>query len=87
VEISISLYDVVDNKLAFSWNTAQFGEFLIGEGGQSVGEEINNQYLPAKDEVLIVDADNHSIKAPEGYNLVVCNYGEIGTSTLYFEVN
>jgi hypothetical protein len=87
VEISITFYDVVDNKLAFSWNTAKFDGFLIGDGGQSVGEEFNDQYLPARDEILIVDVDSRSIKKPDNYKTVVCNYGEIGTSTIYFEIN
>jgi hypothetical protein len=55
----------------------------------SVGKSINtvDYSLPAKDEILIIDRETKNILAPNGYNNLVCNRGEVGIAHLYFLVN
>lgn len=87
IEMAISLYDIKDNKIAFSWNTPSFNGFSIGESFMDVGtywEE--NGYQPPKNEILTINVDTKTIVMPRGYNTIVANYGEIGTSKVYFEV-
>lgn len=82
VEISISIYDKVDNQVVFSWNTAKFTGLTIGNSMESVGFE-----FPPKDEILVIDRDTKAITAPVGYNNIICNYGEVGVTEIYFLVN
>lgn len=87
IEIAISLYDIKDNRIAFSWNTPSFSGFSIGESFMEVGtywEE--NGYQPPKNEILTINVDTKTIIMPRGYNTIVANYGDIGTSKVYFEV-
>lgn len=88
LEIAISIYDVdKEGVVFFAWNTPPYKEFSIGEGFIKVADEIENNDLPAKDEILIVDVDNRNIVAPVGYNTIACSYGDIGMSKLFFEIN
>lgn len=82
IEISISIYDKIDNQVIFSWNTAKFTSLTIGNSMESVGFE-----FPPKDEILVIDRDTKSIIAPMGYNNTICNYGEVGVAEVYFLVN
>ena len=93
VEIGISISDVViDNnkeKVIFSWNTPSFSKFVVKESFNQSADvyDPNNVTLPARNEILVVDADNRSIIAPSEWNPTVCCYGDIGVSKLFFEVN
>lgn len=87
LEIGISLYDIKDNVIVFSWNTATFQGFSIGESFTDVGQIWDSGKLPAKNEILNVDIESRSIVAPVGYKNIVCNYGDIGTSKIFFQVN
>lgn len=87
LEIAISLYDIVNNIIVFSWNTAECDAFSIGEGFNKVSDILTDGFLPAKEEILNIDIENKTIIAPEGYNFIVCNYGEIGVSKVFFEIN
>jgi hypothetical protein len=49
---------------------------------ESVGFE-----FPPKDEILVIDRDTKAITAPVGYNNIICNYGEVGVTEIYFLVN
>ena len=86
LEISITICDLVDGKIAFSWNTPIFSGFLVGSSQAEVGGRATVfTHYPAKDEVLFIDEDTRSIVAPKGYNPVIANYGDIGTSYVYFQ--
>ena len=87
LEIAISIYDNSDSTVAFSWNTAVYKGFSIGETFSEVGTLLDKDVLPAKNEILIIDIDTRQILRPNGYNTVVCNFGEIGVSNLYFQIN
>ncbi len=90
LEISISFYDFVDGKIAFSWNTPPFRGLTIGESFTEVGEDIQTDepneaiYIPAADEILFVNEETRLIVAPAGYNNSIGNYGDRGTSFVYF---
>ena len=87
VEISISIYDIKDNVVAFSWNTPSFKGFTIGESFSEVGSIWQNGNMPAKNEILNIDIDSRSIVAPVGFNPMICNYGDVGTTQVYFLIN
>lgn len=89
IEIAITIYDIVeaDQLIGFSWNTPSYKGFSISEGFNNVGEDWTDSYLPPKNEILNIDIDTRQIILPTGYNTVVCNFGEIGMSTLYFQIN
>jgi hypothetical protein len=82
IEIYISFYDIAEGHLAFAWNTASYSGLSIGKTMSSVGS-----YLPARDEILLIDEETHNIIAPAGYNNIVGNFGEAGVSNIYFLVN
>ncbi len=87
IEMAISLYDIKDGQVAFSWNTPPFSGFQIGESFTDVGIHWDeNGYQPPKNEILTVNVDTKTIVMPRGYNTTVANYGDIGTSNVYFEV-
>lgn len=88
VEIAISLYDFDNNeKIAFAWNTPSYKGFSIGEGFIKVADVMENDEIPSKDEILIVDTEARNIIAPVGYNTIVCSYGDIGIAKVFFEIN
>lgn len=82
IEIYISFYDKSGEHLAFAWNTAPYSGLSIGKTMSSVGS-----YLPARDEILLIDEETRNIIAPAGYNNIVGNFGEAGVSNIYFLVN
>lgn len=87
LEIAISIYDFSTNgKLAFSWNTPTYTGFTIGNSFTHVGIESQEEELPAKNEILNIDIESRYIIVPSGYNTTICNFGDIGTSKLYFTV-
>jgi hypothetical protein len=87
LEISISLYDISDGKIAFSWNTPTFTGFSVGSAFTAIGEvNLSEIYVPAADEILFINDESRQIVTPVGYNNVFCNYGDMGTSTIYFRV-
>jgi hypothetical protein len=87
VEIKITLYDLIDGKVAFSWNTPIFSQFTVGDTFTKVGERITQSNLPkvAKDDILFIDEESRAIVAPKNYNYIVGNYGDVGTSFVYFQ--
>lgn len=87
LEVAISLYDIKDNKIAFSWNTASYKGFQIADSFIHVGQNLNGQNLPARDEILTVNVDTRQIVAPQGYKTTIANYGDIGVSKVYFAIN
>ena len=82
IEIYISFYDKSDEHIAFAWNTASYSDLSVGQTMSSVGS-----YLPARDEILVLDEETRNIIAPTGYNNIVGNFGEAGVSNIYFLVN
>ena len=83
LEISISIYDKnQEGKVVFSWNTTKYSGLTIGGSLETVGFD-----FPAKDEILFIDKDTKNISSPPGYNNVVCNYGDIGMSEIYFLID
>lgn len=88
VEIAISLYDFDNSgKIAFAWNTPPYKVFSIGEGFIKVADVLENDSIPSKDEILIVDTESRNIIAPVGYNYIMCSYGDIGIAKIFFEAN
>lgn len=87
IEIAISIYDIIDDKLAFSWNTATFNGFKIAESFTHIGTDLDTIKLPAKDEILNIEVATRNIVAPKGYNFTFCNYGDIGISTIYLSAD
>jgi hypothetical protein len=87
LEIAISIYDIKGSRIAFSWNTPSFNGFSIGDSFMEVGTYLEeSEYQPPKNEILTVNVDTKTIVMPRGYNTIVANYGDIGTSNIYFEV-
>ncbi len=88
IEFSISLYDIVDGKLAFAWNTPTFSGLSVGASMREVGyknsDDIKARLTPARNEILTIDLERRNIVAPQGYNYIIANYGEVGTSTVHF---
>ena len=94
VEVSFSLYDVADGEnadevlIAFSWNTPTFSGFSVGEGFGDVGDIWEQGgWLPAKNEILNVNVDNRTIVEPPKFNTIVANYGDVGTSKVFFTID
>jgi hypothetical protein len=87
LEISLSFYDISDRVIAFSWNTPVLSSLTVGSAFSDVGE-INEEdfYLPAENEILLIDEESRQIVAPSNYNNVFCNYGDEGISTIYFRI-
>lgn len=81
LEISISLYDKKDGKIAFSWNTPTSTVFSVGSGFEEVPLDLT---LPAENEILLI-CENKQIVAPKGYNNHIANFGDAGTSKVYFQ--
>lgn len=84
IEISIAYYDknATTKAIIYSWNTSSYTNLSIGRSMDSVGFQ-----FPAKNEILVINKETRAILAPSGYNNTVCNYGDIGVSTLYFLVD
>lgn len=90
LSFSISIFDVVNGKIAFSWNTPSYAGLSVGRTLESVGYNIaegGNEYIPPRDEVLIINTDTRAIVAPTDYNSTFCNYGDVDSSIVYFRVN
>lgn len=80
IQITISFYDKDSSgKVAFQWNTASFSGLSVAATDQGVGF-----FEPAENEVLFISEETRRIIAPQGYNNVVGNYGDIGVSNVYF---
>ena len=90
LEISISIFDLIDGKLAYSWNTSSLKVLKVGETLNSVGYKIDQErddYIPAKNEILTINTSTRAINAPSSYNHMFCNYGDVGTSVIFFQIN
>lgn len=84
IEVAITFYDILNNVLAFSWNTASFSGFKVEKTLSQVGK-IPTNVAPAKNEVLYIDEENHNIVAPNGYNFVISAFGNRKTTKVYFQ--
>lgn len=90
VTIAISFYDLdVAGKIGFSWNTPVDRTLRVGESDRNVGlitqdDQLLPAYVPSLNEILTIDVENRRIVAPVGYNYTFANYGDIGTSCVYF---
>lgn len=82
IDISISIYDLKGDKIAFSWNTPICSELKV----QSAGD-LAISGLPKKTEVLTVDFDTKKIIVPSGYNTTIANLGDENTSIVYFQMD
>lgn len=91
VEISISLYDIKENRIIFSWNTPTYSRLNIGESFSYVGvdweEGGEDEKFPAKDEILSVNTETRQIIAPRGYNATIANFGDVGISKVFFAID
>jgi hypothetical protein len=89
LEVAIALYDISKNgKIAFAWNTPSYKGFTIGESFADIGLVLDDsETLPAADEILSINAETRMIVAPKGYNMTIANYGDIGITNVYFQVN
>lgn len=90
LEISISFFDfTIDKKIGYSWNTPVLKDLKVGETLDSVSLLIDQEgqgYIPSKNEILIINTDSRQITAPQNYNSIFCNYGDVNTSIVYFQV-
>jgi hypothetical protein len=88
IQFSFTFYDIKDGQVYFSWNSAICSELSVAATLNNVGipAETHSTFIPAKDEVLIINDETRMIVAPTGYNNLVCNYGDVGVSTVYFRV-
>lgn len=87
LEIAISIYDEKNGVVAFSWNTPSFKQFVIGETTTQIANVFQDNGMPAKNEILIVNADSREIEVSLDWNPIICSFGDIGTSQVYFEIN
>lgn len=89
---SISFFDFSTtnpSQIAYSWNTAECSELTVGASLETVGprgKEDEDGYIPAKDEILVINTDKRTISAPAGYRHTICNYGDVNTSVVYFQI-
>ena len=82
LQISITIFDLDEQGYrAFQWNTASYNGLSVSQSMDTVGIS-----CPANNEVLTVNEDTKKIIAPSGYNGIVANYGDIGTSKVFFRV-
>lgn len=82
IEISIVYYDKNGENIVFSWNTGNYTGLSVGKSMDSVGFQ-----FPAKNEILVINKETKAILAPIGYNNIMCNFGDIGTTKIYFLVD
>ena len=89
IEIAVSIYDEKDGFIAFSWNTPAFRGFSVGASANQVADvwSEGSKNLPAANEILIVNTENRRIEAPVNWNPIICSYGDIGLSKVFFEIN
>lgn len=89
IEIAVSIYDEKDGFIAFSWNTPAFRGFSVGASANQVADvwSEGNKNLPAANEILVVNTENRRIEAPVNWNPIICSYGDIGLSKVFFEIN
>jgi hypothetical protein len=89
LQLSISIFDYVDGRIAFSWNTPTFSGLSIGATMDNVAYKIakeGDEYVPSKSEILTINTETRGIVAPPNYNTKFCNYGDVNTSVVYFQV-
>ena len=89
LNISISIFDLHEGRIAYSWNTPSLTKLQVGATLDSVGYKIDqegDEYIPSKNEILTINTESRAIVAPANYNDVFCNYGDVGTSVIYFQV-
>ncbi len=92
IEIAISIYDTKIEggvtKIAFSWNTPTFSGFTVAGTLSSVGEVPSLSLVtgPAKNEILFIHDETHSIVAPANYNFTICTFGSENTVNVFFQI-
>ena len=87
IEIAISIYDEQNDIVAFSWNTPSYRGFSIGASANSIADVYQINSLPAQNEILIVNTETRKINSPVNWNPIICSYGDIGLSKIFFEIN
>lgn len=87
IQIAISIYDLNGTHVAFAWNTATFSGFIVEKTLSEVGRGplIPSVIAPAKNEILQISEETHSIVAPQGYNFIISSYGNKNTVNVYFQ--
>lgn len=87
IQIAISIYDLNGTHVAFAWNTATFSGFVVEKTLSEVGRgpRIPSVIAPAKNEILQINEETHSIVAPQGYNFIISSYGNKNTVNVYFQ--
>ena len=87
LDIAISIYDIIDNQLAFSWNTPTLSTLNVGKTLSNVGEapDFVELFSPAKNEILVVREETQSIVAPQGYNFTFTTFGNKNTDRVFFQ--
>ena len=89
LRFSISIYDLTkEGQVAYSWNTAECSELSVGASLEDVSPrgEDDDEYIPAKNEILVINTEKRTISAPVGYQHTICNYGDVDTSVVYFQI-
>ena len=88
LSISISIFDLYQGRIAYSWNTPVLEDLKVGATLDEVSYKIaqeGEEYIPPKNEILTINAETRAIVTPQGYNTVFCNYGDVGTSIIFFQ--
>lgn len=86
IEIGISICDIVNHQKVFSWNTATYKGFSIGETFIDTTQSFDNLTFPTQNKILNIVTDTKQIIAPSGYNYTIANYGDKGVK-VYFSVD
>ena len=81
IEISISIYDVYNNRIAFAWNTSSFSKLSVAKTMGSIGSE-----FPPRDEILTINDETREIVPPINYNNTIAFQGDKGISKVYFTI-
>ena len=86
IEIGISIYDSVGNQKVYSWNTATYKGFSIGEAFTEATQSFDDMSFPPQNKILNIITDTKQITMPSGYNNIIANYGDKGTK-VYFSAD
>lgn len=81
LQISLTLYDINEQgNTVFKWNTATSSILSVQEGMENFDID-----AIAKDEILLIDSDTRRIIMPANYNSTIANYGDVGTTRVFFQ--
>lgn len=81
LQISLTLYDINEQgNTSFKWNTAVSSALMVKESMENFDVD-----AIAKDEILLIDSDTRRIIMPANYNSTIANYGDVGTTRVFFQ--